>query len=1241
MARAFEFAGTSRFQILARVGTGGMGVVYEAFDRERNVTVALKTLKDWNAESLLRFKNEFRALQDLRHRNLVGLGELIEEHGQWFFTMELVRGCDFITWVRPRALSAAASDPGSMAETVRVSTPSSDATATPRFDEARLRSGLTQLAQGLTVLHAAAKVHRDVKPSNILVAEDGRIVLLDFGVTISAERDRFATEDSMVVGTALYMAPEQAASTPVGPEADWYSVGVILYQALTGVLPFDGTGIEVMMAKQREQPIPPRARVPSAPSDLDELCVRLLSINPAARPGGDEILRLLDRKRPAALARSPASFLQAPAFVGRDRERALLEEAFAGVRKRGATAVCVQGESGVGKSALVRHFVESLIEKDDGVVALTGRCYERESVPYKAFDSVIDALSRQMNRMQQPAAIVPRMASLLAQAFPVLLRVEAIAQAPRLEHGILDPQELRSRVFGAMRELLTRLGDRHPLLLVIDDLQWADADSLALLTDIFRPPDAPNLLLLATMRTENEQILKSLPADVQRIRLDPLPPDEARVLASQLIERFHRHSVASAAGNRSVSPETIAEEAGGHPLFIDELVRHALEREQASGPVRLDEALLARIGRLDVEPRQILEVLAVAGTPLTQATVARAAGTSAASFTTHLIDLRIAHLVRTTGAHLDDTVELYHDRVREAIAARLPDTERRGWHERLAIAIEASEKPDPEALALHWQGAGNNLKASTYAVKAAERAADALAFDRAARLYELALRLRPPEGEVARNLRVKMGNALAAAGRGKEAAAAYLGAVEGATAAEAFDLRRLAAQQLLVTGHIEEGLDTIQSVLAVVGLAYPATPRRALLTVLYHRALLKLRGRRFRKRDESSVPARELARIDVCWHAGMTLAVADHMRGHAFHIQGLRLALRAGEPYRLARALGLEIGYQSTAGGRATRKVERMLAVVDSLQRELRHPHVTGFTIGVTGQVHFLSGRFSRALELSEQAQQLFRERCVGVPWEINTMRLWAARSLLYLGRLAELARRLPIELQECRGRGDLYGDTSLRSAVYPYICLAADEPVRAKQEIESALEQWSPRGFHLQHYYAGLASVSAELYQDNPAAALEECERIWRDCDRTLLLRIQFTRITISDLRGRAALACAHAGAERTQELLRRAERDARRIAAERMPWGNPLAALLRAGVAAARRDTDQAVAQLRLALEGAEQTELALHAAVARRRLGELLTGSEGRALIEAADTWMIREGIKNPGRMTALYAPGFDDS
>jgi serine/threonine protein kinase len=179
-----EFAGTDRFQLLRCIGEGGMGVVYEALDRETKSHVALKTMRQLNGTALLHFKNEFRALQDINHPNLVSLGELVQAGGRWFFTMELVEGDDFIRYVRTdggrtklldtqagrstqvemrRAASGVA-----LPETPR-EIDRSTAETTPGFNEGRLRSALGQLARGIVALHEAGKIHRDIKPSNVLV----------------------------------------------------------------------------------------------------------------------------------------------------------------------------------------------------------------------------------------------------------------------------------------------------------------------------------------------------------------------------------------------------------------------------------------------------------------------------------------------------------------------------------------------------------------------------------------------------------------------------------------------------------------------------------------------------------------------------------------------------------------------------------------------------------------------------------------------------------------------------------------------------------------------------------------------------------------------------------------------------------------------------------------------------------------------------------------------------------------
>ena len=263
-----DFRGTKRFLVLRRLGAGGAGVVYEAFDREQGARVALKVLKKLHADALLRFKNEFRALQDLHHPNLVSLGESFEDNGQWFFTMEYVDGIDLLSYVHRTVRGSAldAIDDRTIADTIvdppappssRGAVdrpPSAEPGGAPSFDERRLRSAFVQLVRGVAALHAAGKVHRDIKASNVLVTLDGRVVLLDFGLIMEAKNAREEAQTHMVVGTEKYMAPEQAAAMPIGPQADCYSLGVVLYRSLTGQFPFGDASRRIALSRQRSRP---------------------------------------------------------------------------------------------------------------------------------------------------------------------------------------------------------------------------------------------------------------------------------------------------------------------------------------------------------------------------------------------------------------------------------------------------------------------------------------------------------------------------------------------------------------------------------------------------------------------------------------------------------------------------------------------------------------------------------------------------------------------------------------------------------------------------------------------------------------------------------------------------------------------------------------------------------------------------------------------------------------------------
>jgi eukaryotic-like serine/threonine-protein kinase len=1262
---AADFEGTDRFQVIRRLGAGGMGVVYEARDRERNCRVALKTVRNLGGEDLLRLKNEFRALQDLQHPNLVSLGELLEADGRWFFTMELIEGVSFIDWVRPHGAEAQAPEPpddprvSPDAETVRAipGHPSDDEVATPPTlpaavslaraatarpaaapasppDEERLRPALAQLALALAAAHAAGKIHRDIKPSNILVTHEGRVVLLDFGlVTGIAPGDQSSTLHA--VGTVDYMAPEQTGSQRVGPEADWYAVGVVLYQSLTGRLPFAGAPMEVLYQKHQADPSPPALVCPGVPADLNDLCVDLLRFDPSKRPATPEVLKRLGAAGEDPRASSTSSLPQSAPFVGRRDELRVLAEAYEASRAGAAVAALVEGESGVGKSALVRRFTEKLERR--GIVVLAGRCYEREAVPYKAVDGVIDALSRYMSRLpgEEAAALLPRTAGLVGDVFPAMRRVKAVAMAPRLHADArIDPQELRSRLFAAIRELFARLADRRPLVVVVDDIQWADADSIAMISEVLRPPEAPALLFLATLRTGTAHavpdLLRFLPTDARRIALGRLPADDARELAARLLAR--------ATAANAVSPEEIASEAEGHPLFIDELVRHAASRE-GTGPValRLDEALRARVAALPGDARRVLEVVALAGTPLPHALIGQAAGVEPDQLARFLGLLRIGNLVQTTGARGADMVAPYHDRVREAVVAQLGDDARRAYYAELAAALEASAQPDPEVLAVLWRGAGDLERAADHSVRAAAAAEAAFAFDRAAQLYRTALDLQPAGAPAARDLLVRLGDALAKAGRGPEAAEIYGRAAVGASPTEALDLRRLAASQLLMSGRVDEALDEIRSLAGATKVRLARSPRAALASLLLRRALVRLRGYSVRLRTPDEIPPEQLRRFDFCWSIAAALGSVDTIRGTDLNARVLLMALRAGEPDRIALALGTEVTFVAMGGRSARGRTAKLLQSLDELRRPRDEGLVRASGAFAHGAADYYLGRFRDAEAHFAEAERTLRDECVGMAWALTSARIFRLWSLCYLGRVADLAALSAQYLTEAVDRGNLYAATSLKIGLNHLGWMVGDDVAEARRLAQEALAGWSRAGTLAHDWFGLTAEAQLDLYEGRGVDAHRRITERWRALARSLILRVQTVRSEAYQLRARAALAAAVEDTADRARLLGEAERDARRIAAERLAWSDPLAELILGGVAAARGDREAAARRCAAAAAGFDAADMALYAAVARCRQGQL-GGADGRALIDDAEAWMRGQRIKSPGRWTAMLAPGF---
>ena len=288
--------GHPRFEVRRPIGRGAFGVVYEAHDRSSGALVAVKTLPRVDERGVARRRAEFARLSAIRHPNVVRLDALVHHRDEWFFTMELVVGTDFVSHVRPprvRHTPWRPTLPLAFGEPLQEGGVSAFVKPTSH-ELARLRAALPGLARGVCALHEAGRVHRDLGPANVLVDHAGRVVVLDLDLDGAHGVDAA----DVVAGTAAYMAPEQGGDPDGATTAcDWYSVGVMLFEALTSALPFAGTAQEVMVRKQTTSAPAPSFVVDLATAmDLDELCVKLLRRDPSQRAGAREVLRVVTRE---------------------------------------------------------------------------------------------------------------------------------------------------------------------------------------------------------------------------------------------------------------------------------------------------------------------------------------------------------------------------------------------------------------------------------------------------------------------------------------------------------------------------------------------------------------------------------------------------------------------------------------------------------------------------------------------------------------------------------------------------------------------------------------------------------------------------------------------------------------------------------------------------------------------------------------------------------------------------------
>jgi serine/threonine protein kinase len=1246
---------SSRYELVRPLGEGAAGAVFLAIDRETGEQLALKKLFRMDQKTVLRLKREFRSLAKLNHPNLIKLYDLSRGPDAWFLTMEFVDGIDL----------------RSQLANMREPLAPNPIDAAPQFDPARIArlcELFHQLACGVRAVHQAGMLHRDLKPSNVMVARDGRVVVLDFGLVRGLDDEVQVTQDDMIAGTPAYMPPEQAAGEPLSEASDWYAFGAMLYEALSGRLPIEGRSALALMQRKLNSDPPPLQREADGPRELRTLCMAMLERTPGRRPTGEQILELLasliaerpQRERTLSEELLPAndvtSGFTVTALVGRDAELQQLRAAFAQVQSGRTAVVHVRGTSGSGKSSLIEHFLDELHALEPGGLApalvLRSRCYEREAMPFKALDGAMDALVQDLARLDDldVAHLLPAAVAELTQLFPVLERLNAVQRLARDPKPSGDAAEIRRRAEQALRELMQRLAARRPLVIFIDDLQWGDLDSGSVLKTWLSQPLAAPVMLLFSYRSEevatssclellleNTERASGAPRDVV-LELSPLGDAEVRALcvqrlsgAPQLPAGLIVRIVAEAQGNPFLAQQLTA-------LAFAKLVRGDAEL----GTLSVEEVVLHTSSLLLPAARDLLNALAIAGRPLAPQLALRAAGIRQDG-RAHIHALQGLRLLRTRDVGGRRLLEVYHDRVREAVQASLSAAERQELNMRLLRVAESTRPVDPDWLHALALGADQTALAFSYGLLAADRANASLAFERAAELYGVCLGLNADPNDAV-DLWVRLATALARCRRGAKAAEAYLEASKRATAAEQVPLLQLAASHFLRSGRFEQGEQLVRRVLAALHFKVPTSQAGQIAAIAWERMRIGLMGEVIPAAIGTVTDERTVREAELYGVLALETQQYQPLRAALFEARALRLALVARDPTLTARSLCLSAAIACLTGTpRAERETAGLLDRAQGLAEQLGSANLHVEVLSARALCGQLLGRPADVLEPSYAADRIYETRVSGgvlgdyyYMFAVHIARVGALQSLGHHTRATEELRGYLERARATDNRAAILHATLPRTTSEQMIEQCAHS--RARLDAERAEHPREGVGIiRVCHMIAVMRAACTTRDFDWALAQSDD----WQAYLRSPIHRSAYLAALAHNAHARLLLNHHVANGQRrgAERVLRADLRQLERLPPMRVVTG--ALARLRARLDYLAGDPAAALERLRRNAVTYEAAGFLDEFERERYAVGYLIGGEEGAQLKAAADLGLRKLGVSEPLRDLRGYFPELVDA
>lgn len=716
-----------RYRLNQELGRGAMGTIYQAKDTVLDRQVALKmiTASQLTEENRVRLLSEARAAAKLNHPNIVAIYDAGEEDHTPFIVMELVEGGSLYE-----------KKPESLEETLVI---------------------CRQICAALEHAHQHGIVHRDLKPENVLRSGNNLVKLNDFGMAHSLT-DRNSSEN-ILLGTVYYIAPETIQGKPVDGRADLYALGVMLYEWITGRVPFTAEDPVAVISQHLYAPVvPPHAYVPQIAPELENLILSLLCKNPEDRPQSASevgmILKSISAGQMSELPIQPTYLLDRIVrgkLVGREKElgqgRAVWQQVLTG----SSQIFVVSGEPGIGKTRFVRELIANATLT--GGRCLVGECFSEGGAPYQPLAPMIrESLGeKSKNKVDLPGYV-------LSDLIKITPGLEGLQDGFTFRQS-LDAGTEQQHIFESVFAWVDALARQSPLLLFFDDIHWADSASLLLIHHLAHRLEHQRVMMVLAYREielRDDDLANHILHELLRGHL------ATRVKLTRFDANQTGEMIATMLNPQGpVDPdlvEAIYHETEGNPFFVEEVCKALIEEgflcyqnsrwespgvQEISIPQSVRLTVQSRLTRLSNDAQDLLRLAAVIGREFEFDILVRASEMSEERIVECLEAAEKAQIIRETkkGGSEQVTFAFEHALIPATLREEISGLRRGRYHRRVAEAVEAIHPEDYETLSYHYEECGDAEKAFENYRKAGSRALSIYANQEALQYFEKALEL--------------------------------------------------------------------------------------------------------------------------------------------------------------------------------------------------------------------------------------------------------------------------------------------------------------------------------------------------------------------------------------------------------------------------------------------------------------------------------------------------------------------